>query len=65
MLFSQQAILPIAICSIHIPLHILILEGAEFFDNLVAGGGGVQVHLLPDFVEFHNVQHLEADAVDE
>ena len=25
----------------------------------------VQVHLLPDFVEFHNVQHLEADAVDE
>ena len=46
-------------------LRILLLEGAEFFDNLVAGGGGVQVHLLPDFVEFHNVQHLEADAVDE
>lgn len=65
MLFSQQAILPIAICSIHIPLRIFILEGAEKFDNLVAGGGGVQVHLLSDFVEFHNVQHLEADAVDE
>lgn len=65
MLFSQQAILPIAICSIHIHLHILILEGAEFFDNLVAGGIAAYTHLLSDFVEFHNVQHLEADAVDE
>ena len=48
-----------------ISLRIFILECAEEFDDLVAGGGGVQVHLLPDFVEFHNVQHLEADAVDE
>ena len=46
-------------------LRILILEGAEEFDDLGAGGGGVHVHLLPDFVEFHNVQHLETNAIDE
>lgn len=47
------------------PLRIFILECAEDFDNLVEGGDGVHAQLLPDFVELHNIQHLEADAVDE
>lgn len=44
----------------------VILEGAEAFDDQVARGDvDTYAHLLLDFIEFHNVQHLETDAVDE